>query len=149
MTAAEILHQAAEAGLHLRAEGDRLIVEGSDAALRSGLIEVLRKHKPGLLEALSATGDGTGGAPLGDLPLAAKLRAYGEPFPLMVGDRVAAWLASDDEAARSCEKPEPIYTADEVKVVAELSPEEAQRLHRLKAKLGGRITLDRVHEEAQ
>lgn len=50
-------------------------------------------------------------AEMARLPLAAKLRAYGEPFPLLVSGRVAAWLVPDADVTPK--KDEPVYTAAE------------------------------------
>lgn len=131
---------------NVECHGGRLVVEDGDLVLYDGADvpsitkSALKRNKEAIVALLA-----------GDLyyaPLAAKLRAYGDPFPLMVGDRIAAWLVPDDEAAQATDKAEPVYTAEEVKVVAELSPEEAQRLHELKSRLGGRISRDQL-EEAQ
>lgn len=57
------------------------------------------------------TGSTTHLAEMARLPLAAKLRAYGEPFPLLVSGRVVAWLVPD--ADTTPKKDEPVYTAAE------------------------------------
>ena len=56
-------------------------------------------------------------AELAGLPLAAKLHAYGEPFPLMVNGRVAAWLVPDERSRIKAS--EPVYTAVEVERMSE------------------------------
>lgn len=142
MTAAVILEQAAAVGVQIRADGDSLVAEGPESALSPELTALLREHKAELLAYLTKTADGTGGAALTDLPLAAKLRAYGEPWPLCVDGRVAAWLVPDDGVAKLAELSEPVYTAEEVETAATLPAEDVQRLHGLKCHFRGRIGLE-------
>lgn len=77
-----------------------------------------------------------------ELPLAAKLRAYGQPYPLTVDDTIKAWLVPDDEAAMRADVEGVVYTAAEVEHMASLSAQDVQYLHRLKATLGGTISPD-------
>lgn len=47
------LERTTRAGISLAAKGDKLLVQGPDEALKSDLIEELRKHKNELLQALT------------------------------------------------------------------------------------------------
>lgn len=73
------------------------------------------------------------------LPLAAKLRAYGKPWPLKVDGRTVAWLVPDEDAKQSRRGQEPCYSAREVEVLADMPAEESKALCAWKAHFGGEI----------
>lgn len=105
--AARLLRSVALHGARLAVEDGRLILYDGDN-IPATTKAALKKHKAEIIALLTDDLDG--------LPLAAKLRAYGKPYPLMVDGRVAAWLVPDAEA--KVEKSEPVYTATEVIAVA-------------------------------
>ena len=79
---------------------------------------------------------------LANVPLAAKLRAYGKPWPLEIEGKVVCWLVPDEEAAKRCDANEAVYTAAEAEIMATLDAKGAQLFHKLKNKFGGPIGSD-------
>lgn len=73
------------------------------------------------------------------MPLADKLRIYGQPWPMKVGGRVVCWLVPDDAAAERADVDGVVYTAAEVEHLASLPAEDVQNLHGLKARFGGTV----------
>lgn len=82
---------------------------------------------------------------IAELPLAAKLRIYGRPWPLKIDGRVVCWLVADDAAAKGCNKPEPVYAAAEVEHMAALPPTDVQQIHKLKARFD--VTVSKPDDE--
>lgn len=73
-----------------------------------------------------------------DQPLAAKLRALGQPIGLEVEGEVVAWIVADDEAAARADVG-PCFTAAEAEVLAQFDNAGMRKLIALKARLGGRL----------
>lgn len=74
-------------------------------------------------------------------PLAAKLRALGQPIGLEVEGEVVAWIVADDEAAARAEV-SPCFTAAEAEVLADFDAAGMRDLIEMKAKLGGTLHRD-------
>ena len=76
-----------------------------------------------------------------DIPLAAKLRALGQPIALEVDGEPICWLVSDKEAeARAGVSP--CFTADEVEVLASFDEKGMRDLIEIKRVFGGTLEAD-------
>lgn len=72
--------------------------------------------------------------------LAAKLRAYGLPYPLTVEGRIACWLVPDDEAAKRNDADEPTYTAADIEKLVRLDADSVCDIHHAMGVPGAKLS---------
>ena len=142
MSLQELLQELTRRGVHLAAEGERLIYRGPSGALTDDLRQEIINHKAELLPMLrrAATRQCDGQSNLAGMTLAefARSRHVVRVRSRLLGEDV--WWVSD--ATLQDAVPDSalvVYTAAELRHLVGISPQDLINIHRIKRTLCGHI----------